>query len=349
MPTTPTLDGTALDAALGDAAGRGGFSGLVALDVPGQEPVTRTYGHAERGLEVPHTRSTRYALASGGKTFTALAVLRLVEQGLLRLDEPVRRVLGEDLPLVDDEVTALHLLTHTSGIGDYLDESAGWRADDYVLPVPVHTLAETEAFVPVVDGFPMQFAPGERFAYCNGGYIVLALVVQRVSGEPYHRVVEREVCDRAGLRATGFVRSDELPGDAARGYLYADGLRTNVLHLPVVGNGDGGIYSTAPDLHLFWRALLSGRIVGPPLLELLTTPRHDVPEEGMRYAAGLWLHASAPLLILEGCDAGVSFRSTHDPATGATLSVLGNTSEGAWPVVGALEDLLLAGSGATSG
>ena len=267
-------------------------------------------------------------------------MLRLVEEGRLRLDDPVRPVLGDDLPLVDDAVTVEHLLTHTSGIGDYLDESAGWESDDYVLPVPVHTLAETEAFVPIIDGYPQVFAPGERFTYCNGGYIVLALVVERVSGESYHSYVEREVCGRAGLGATGFLRSDELPGDAALGYLYDDGLRTNVLHLPVVGNGDGGIYSTADDLHRFWGALTRREIVGEDMLGVLTTPRVDVPDEGLRYAAGLWLHESAPLLVMEGADAGVSFRSTHDPVTGATLSVLGNTSDGAWPVIGELADLL---------
>lgn len=335
--TPPTID----PAALAAAADRGRFSGLVALDVPGQEPVTHAFGHAHRGLAVPHTRSTRYGLASGAKTFTALAVLRLVEEGRLRLEDPVRPVLGEDLPLVDDAVTVRHLLTHTSGIGDYLDESAGWESDDYVLSVPVHTLAETEAFVPVLDGHPQAFAPGERFAYCNGGYVVLALVVERVSGESFHAFVDREVCSRAGLAATGFLRSDELPGDAALGYLDDDGLRTNVLHLPVVGNGDGGIYSAADDLHRFWGALTGGQIVGEEMLGELTTPRHDVPDEGLRYAAGLWLHESADLLVMEGADAGVSFRSTHDPATGATLSVLGNTSDGAWPVVGELEDLLV--------
>ncbi|WP_083518642.1 serine hydrolase domain-containing protein [Serinicoccus chungangensis] len=338
MTTMPRLDDTALSA----AAAEDGFSGLVSLDVPGHEPVTRAFGYAERAFQVPHSRSTRYALASGGKTFTALAVLRLVEQGRLRLDEPVRGVLGEDLPLVDDAVTPLHLLSHTSGIGDYLDESAGWEIDDYVLPVPVHTLVDAEAFLSVLDGYPQAFAPGERFAYCNGGYVVLALVVERRSGQGYQQFVEEEVCGRAGLRSTGFLRSDELPADAARGYLDATGLRTNVLHLPVLGNGDGGIVSTAPDLHRFWGALLQGRIVGPPLLELLTTPRYDVPDEGLRHAAGLWLHATAPLLVMEGCDAGVSFRSTHDPGTGSTLSVLGNTSTGAWPVIGELADLLVA-------
>ena len=280
----------------------------------------------------------RKPIASGAKSFTALAVMRLVEDGVLRLDDPVRRFLGDDLPLIDDAVTVEHLLTHTSGIGDYLDEEADWDVDNYVLPVPVHLLGETEAFVPVLDGSPQAFAPGGRFAYCNGGYVVLALVAERASGRGYHALVEQEVCARAGLEATGFPRSDDLPADVALGYLDAEGNRSNVLHLPVRGSGDGGICTSAGDLHRFWRAFLGGRIVSPETVAEMIRPRHDVPAEGMRYGMGFWLHGTGSALVMEGYDPGVSFRSTHDPATATTVSVLGNSSEGAWPVIGYLAE-----------
>ena len=71
-------------------------------------------------------------------------------------------------------MTIEQLLGHTSGIGDYLDEEGEWEVDDYILTVPVHELATTEAFVRALDGFPQKFPPGERFSYCNGGYMVLA-------------------------------------------------------------------------------------------------------------------------------------------------------------------------------
>ena len=285
---------------------------------------------------MPNTTVTRFAIASGSKAFTALAVMRLVEDGAIALGDRVRPILGSDLPLIDGEVTVEHLLTHTSGIGDYLDEDGDWDAADYVLTVPVHTLAETEAFVPIIDGYPQVFSPGERFAYCNGGYIVLALIAERVSGLPFHDLVTREVCDRAALTETAFLRSDDLP--AALGYLLAEGNRANVLHLPVRGNGDGGIYTTAEDLHRFWRAFTAGRIVSPGSVAAMTLPRNDVPTEGLRYGMGFWLQRTGPTIILEGYDAGVSFRSTHDPQTQTTVTVMGNSSEGAWRVIAALAD-----------
>ncbi|WP_022890177.1 serine hydrolase domain-containing protein [Agromyces italicus] len=328
------IDAAALDAAVGERS----FTGVVTVDVGDRRRLERVEGDAHRALRVPNSAQTRFAIASGGKTFTALAVLRLIEEGALSLSTRVRGILGADLPLIDAEVTVEQLLTHTSGVGDYLDESAGWEAADYVLPVPVHLLADTEAFLPVVDGYPQSFPPGERYAYCNGGYIVLALIAERVSGVGFHDLVEAEVCSRAGLRRTSFLRSDELPADAALGYLFDEGDRTNVLHLPVRGNGDGGIYTTADDLHSFWRALRGGRIVREETVEEMIRPRFDLPDERLRSGMGVFLDATGRRLVMEGHDAGVSFRSVHDPRTETTVSVLGNSSDGAWPIIALLTE-----------
>lgn len=326
----------ALDAAIEAES----FTGVLTIDVGDTRTLERCEGFANRALRVRHMPSTRISAASGNKGFTALAIMRLVELGTLRLGDLVRPILGEDLPLVDDAVTIEHLLTHTSGIGDYLDEDGDGEIDDYVFTLPLHLLAETEAFVPALSGFPQKFPPGERFSYCNGGYVLLALVAERVSGRGFHELVHTEVCDRAGLAGSAFLRSDDLPGDAALGYLDEAGNRTNVLHLPVRGNGDGGMYLTADDLHRFWTALLDGRIVSPATLAEMIRPRVDVPSEHKRYGMGFWLGRRSSSLILEGYDAGASFRSTHLPETRTTVTVLGNSSEGAWPVVYALADAM---------
>ena len=135
--------------ALATAAEDGRLSGVVTIDAGEERLYEACHGYAHRGLAVPNRAGTRFALASGSKIMTALGVLRLVEEGAVGLTDPVRPILGGDLPLIDDAVTIEHLLGHTSGIGDYLDEEAEWEAADYVLPVPVHTLADTEAFVPL--------------------------------------------------------------------------------------------------------------------------------------------------------------------------------------------------------
>ena len=317
-------------------AERTGFSGVVAVDRAGEVEFARAYGLANRAWAVPNEVGTRFALASGAKGFTALTVLSLVADGSLDLATPARSVLGGDLPLIGDAVTVEHLLAHRSGIGDYVDEDAGHGIADYVLPVPVHRLASTEAYLAVLDGFPAKFPPGERFAYCNSGYVVLALIAERVSGVPFADLVRDRVSGPAGLTGTGFLRSDELPGGVALGYL-DEGPRTNVFHLPVLGSGDGGIYSTVADVSALWRALFAGRIVPPRWVAEAVRPRSDryvgaFDGRGRRYGLGFWLEDEGGVVYLGGYDAGVSFRSRHDPATATTWTVVSNTSNGAWPI-----------------
>jgi hypothetical protein len=137
---------------------------------------------------------------------------------------------------------------------------------------------------------------------------------------------------------TAFLRSDELPGRAAVGYLDADGPRTNILHLPVRGSGDGGMYSTAADVSALWLAFFAGRIVSRRWVAEMVGPRKDVPKEDRRYGLGFWLHASTEVVELEGYDAGVSFWSGHDPSSGTTHTVISNTTEGAWPLAKVLDE-----------
>jgi CubicO group peptidase (beta-lactamase class C family) len=272
---------------------------------------------------VPNTVDMRFGIASGTKTITALTVMSLVDEGILDLTTTARSLLGGDLPLIDDAVTIEHLLDHTSGIGDYFDEDVYDDATAYVLPVPVHVLDCTESYVQVLDGFPQRDPPGTRFAYNNSGYVVLALLAERAAATAFADLVAQRVCAPAGMTSTEFLRADELPPGAATGYLAADGLRTNALHLPVHGSGDGGIYSSAADIHALWRTFSPA----------LTVRRSDT------YGLGVWLEPSGAF-AMEGSDAGASFRSVHDPATGTTATVLSNTTDGAWPIARLLRDRL---------
>ncbi len=329
-----------LDDAIETVARDSGFTGVVRVDRAGTTEFAKAYGLADRAHEIANTIHTRFALASGAKGFTALTVMSLVEDGSIALDTTARSLLGDDLPLIDDAVTVEHLLAHRSGIGDYLDESVLDDKNDYVMPVPVQELATTEQYLAVLDGHDTVSAPGERFAYNNGGFVVLALIAERVSGVPFHELVRRRVCDPAGMTDTAFLRSDELPGDAALGYLTVDGPRTNIFHLPVLGSGDGGIYSTAGDLSAFWTALFAGRIVPSDRVAEMVRPRSDWPEESKRYGLGFHLHETTDVVWLEGSDAGVSFLSTHDPTRAITHTVISNRTDGAWPVVIRLDELL---------
>jgi CubicO group peptidase (beta-lactamase class C family) len=316
------------------------FAGVVRVDRGGDVVVERAYGLAHRGFGIANSVDTRFGIASGAKGLTALTVVSLIEDGTLDLATCARSLLGADLPLVGDDVTVDHLLAHRSGIGDYLDEDASGAITDYVLSVPVHALATTEDYLVVLGGRAQKFEPGETFSYCNGGYVLLALLAERAAGVPFYELVAERVCEPAAMDDTAFLRSDELPARSAVGYLAADGLRTNVLHLPVRGSGDGGVYSTVADVRALWQAFFSGGIVSERWVREMTRPRSDASEHGRRYGLGFWLHASTDTVILEGYDAGVSFRSLHDPGTDTTCTVISNWSDGAWPIARRLAEAL---------
>jgi CubicO group peptidase (beta-lactamase class C family) len=323
-----------------EAAARTGFSGVVRVDRAGENEVLRAYGLADRAHGIPNTVETLFATASGTKGLTALTVMALVERGTLRLDTTARSLLDADLPLIADDVTVEHLLAHRSGIGDYLDEGELDDRNAYVVPIPVHELTTTEQYVRILDGRATVSPAGERFAYNNGGYVVLALLAERASGVAFHELVRTLVCEPAGMVDTAFLRSDELPGRAALGYLSADGLRTNVLHLPVLGSGDGGLYSTATDFIAFWDALFAGRIVAPERVAEMVRPHSDWPEESKRYGLGFHLDATGDGVWLEGSDAGVSFDSLHQPSSSITYTVISNRTAGVWPLVRWLDERL---------
>jgi CubicO group peptidase (beta-lactamase class C family) len=317
------------------------FAGVVRVDLGDEIQLERAYGLADRRHGIPNSSATQFAIASGSKGLTALVIASLIEDGVLEFATKARFLLGADLPLIPDDVTVEHLMSHRSGIGDYLDEDAGYNVTDYVLTKPVHQLATTEQYVAVLDGHEPRFPAGVRFAYCNGGFVVLALIAERATGVAFHQLVRERVCVPAGMHDSAFLRSDELPGGTAVGYLYGgDALRTNVFHLPVRGSGDGGMYSTTADVVALWRALFAGRIVSAAMVSGLVRPRSLVPGSSLRYGLGFWLAKSGAGVILEGSDAGVSFRTVHDPTIGLTHTVISNISNGAWPIARLLVDRL---------
>jgi CubicO group peptidase (beta-lactamase class C family) len=327
---------------IGSVADQHGFTGVVSVDRGGTTEFVRAYGFADRAGQIPNTAATRFGIASGTKGLTALTVVSLINDGVLDMSTTARSVLGTDLPLIGNDVTIEHLLAHRSGIGDYLDEEAGYDVTDYLLPVSPHELATTEQYLAVLAGHPGKFPSGERFCYCNSGYVVLALIAERVSGVRFHQLVADRVCGPAGMVDTEFLRSDELPGGTALGYLPIAGKsRTNVFHVAVRGSGDGGIYSTAADISAFWRSLFAGRIVPAQWVAEMVRPRSDVPAESKRYGLGFWLAQHGDAVILIGFDAGVSFWSVHDPRSAITCTVISNSSDGAWPLARCLNDLLL--------
>jgi CubicO group peptidase (beta-lactamase class C family) len=294
------------------------FSGSVCLDVDGSTVVSLVRGEADRRCAMPITSTTRIGIASGAKGFTA--------RRRPALDRRRRRV--------------EHLLAHRSGIGDYFDEDDLDDIDDYVMSLPVHRYLTTDVFLPSLDGTGRSRRPASAPPTTTAATWCWPCWS---NARPARRCTTSStnwcVAPPASHTHTAFLRSDELPSDAATGYL-GDGLRTNVLHLPIRGSGDGGIFTTADDVPALCEALAEGRVVGRRTFAAMTTPRSTTADGRQRYGLGFWLHGTNDAVMLEGHDAGASFRSIHQRSRGITASVLSNTSGGAWPVARRLAELL---------
>jgi CubicO group peptidase (beta-lactamase class C family) len=313
----------ALDRAIDEHA----FSGVVRVAARGDIVYERAVGFARRATKEPNEFATQFALASGTKTFTAVTVMSLIADGVLAPSTTARSVLGSTLPLVPDDVTVEQLLAHRSGIGDYVDEEGDDDRETWPLSVPATALRATSDYVAVLDGHPPKFPAGERFAYCNSGYVVLALLIEAATNASFYDQVDARVFTPAGMTASGFFTFDALPDGAALGYLDENhGSITNENNIPWRGSGDGGAFSTLDDIEAFWEFALSLEYM-PEMLRARSE----------RYGLGFWLRPDgAP--EMEGCDAGVSFRSMCDEERGIRATVMSNSTLGAWPIARVFEE-----------
>jgi len=322
-----------LAAVLDEHAGADRFSGVVRVERGGEVLLSRAFGFADRSARVPNTPDTRFGTASGSKTFTAAAVARLVDEGRLSFDARLADCLPLRFPRFDPGVTLHHLLTHTSGIPDYFDESvmtdyaALWRDR------PASSMRTPADFLPMFRDLPQVFPPGERFAYNNAGFVVLGLVVEHASGMPFARFVETGVFAPCGISDSGYFALDRLPERTALGYAIDEvsgTWRANVGMLPVVGGPDGGAFTTAADMSRFWVALLDERLLSPHSTRRMLAPHAPAPEEGVDswYGYGLWLTKYGPdvaSIYAMGADPGVRFRSSVHPGRALRVTILGNS------------------------
>jgi CubicO group peptidase (beta-lactamase class C family) len=239
------------------------FSGVVVLARGGSPVFSRAYGFADREARRPNTVETVFNVGSINKIFTSTAIRQLADAGRLELDSTLAKY-WPDYPNADvaRRVTIRQLLEHRSGIGgDIFAAPAGGRRSD------VRRLAD---YLPLFASEPLRFEPGTQRQYSNAGYVVLGLLIERLTGESYYDYVREHVYRPAGMTHTAHFPVDSLPADAAIGYTRrgpdgdSDALQRNSALLPGRGSSAGGGYSTAADLLAFVQALRDRKITGGP-------------------------------------------------------------------------------------
>lgn len=306
---------------------RQAFSGVVLVAQNGRVTFEKAYGLADITTRRHNDLQTRFNLASLGKPFTAVAVARLVEQHKLRFADKIGAYVPE-LPPRLRRITVAQLLDHTSGLGDFFGNTL------YEALRP--TLTSLGRYLPLIGNAPLSRAG--RFTYSNSGYLLLGLVIQRVSHQSYYAFLRRQVFDRAGMTRSGCFRAAHLPSDTAIGYT---GTTPNTPTLPPLGTSAGGCYSTVGDLLKFANAFQSHRLLDAQLTRTLTTPKVTL-NSMQRYGYGFGLRygrpGEPPTIWHNGGSPGVGAELDIDPKLATTVIVLANRD---YPTIRPAVDLVL--------
>lgn len=305
------------------------FSGVVLVAKDGKPIFVRAYSMANKVANIPNRVDTRFNLGSMNKMFTAVAIARLVERGKLSFSDTV----GKHLPnypnkAVAEKVTIHHLLTHTSGLGDYLNEKfyahlERWKTVDSLLPLFVDD--------------PLTFEPGKGWEYSNAGFALLGLVVERVSGQSYFDYVRKNIFTPAGMTNTDFYERDKNVPHRAVGYMRVNAKgepdpeaarRENTSTRPAKGSPAGGAYSTVPDMLKFHLALRNHKLLSREYTDIVTTGKVKVPAGQPMNEYGYGFTISTPdgkrIVGHGGAAAGVAAKFDMYPELGYAVVILTN-------------------------
>ncbi|MEO6326660.1 MAG: serine hydrolase domain-containing protein [Thermoanaerobaculia bacterium] len=231
------------------------FSGVVLMARKGKVFFEKAYGMANEDFDVPNRLDTKFNIGSINKVFTQILVAQLAQEKKLDLDDPIAKILTELRIPSAGTITVRHLVTMSSGLGDIFGEKYQATSKE--------NLRKLSDFVPLFADQPLLFAPGARKEYSNAGYVVLGLIVEKLTGLDYAEAVSQHVCRIAGMTDTGVYEQDAVTKNRATGYTrrVGPGRRSNIYTLPARASSAGGGYSTAHDLLRLDAALRADKLV----------------------------------------------------------------------------------------
>jgi CubicO group peptidase (beta-lactamase class C family) len=311
------------------------FSGTVLLAKDDEVLVSHACGEASKRFHVPNNIDTRFNIGSMNKMFTATAIAQLVERGELSYDETVEKYIDETwLPAeITSKITIHHLLSHTSGLGNYFS--------DKFFNESRRLYRDVDDFKPLVQGEEPAFEPGERFRYSNTGMLLLGVVIESATGGSYFDHIREHIYEAAGMEGSGSYEMDYPVENVAIGYDPQPGSEpawmNNLFLHSIKGGPAGGGFSTVGDLHRFARALLTGRLVSQRSLDVMWTAKSD---ESYGYGFGTQMGPKGKVVGHSGGFTGINGDFKIFVDAGYVVAVLSNYSNGASPLAGRIGDFI---------
>jgi len=321
-----------------------GFSGVIQVYRKGGLLHESAHGYSNRSDQLKNTLSTRFGIASGCKIFTAVGIGILVDEGKISFQTRLEDCLDVDFPHFAEGITIHHLLTHTSGIPDYFDESVMEDFAELWLERPMYLMQNLKDFLPMFQNREMLYQPGERFHYNNAAFIVLGLIIEQVSGMSFTDFIETNVFSKAEMNDSGYFSLDQLPRDTAIGYIDDEEngtWKSNIYSIPIKGGADGGAFITASDMMKFWDALFGNKLLSKETTDKLLTPYAESDEDEY-YGYGIWIDMQNGKITKQhemGYDPGVSLHADVY-ADGHRVVITSNKSSGAYAIMLAIEEVI---------
>lgn len=323
------------------------FSGVVSLWQNNEVIFEKAYGYANRSSLVENTPDTRFGIASGCKIFTAVSICQLIENGKITFETKLKDCLNIRFPTFDENITIRHLLLHSSGIPDYFDEETMTDYSQLWNSIPMYLVRQPKDFLPMFMNKNQEFYPGKRFKYNNAGYIVLGLIIEQHSGLCFKEYVESNIFEKCGMFDSGYFSLDSLPERTAYGYMEGnkkDTWKANIYSIPIIGGPDGGAFTTAKDMQLFWECLFSDKLTSRAMTHIILSFQIATGEPDESYGYGVWINKKDNAVFkysVMGGDPGISFRSSVYPTQNMILTVFGNKGFGGYAITKAFEEMLL--------
>jgi len=276
----------------------------ILIDQGGEIVYERHIGFADIANRVPANRDTVYKIGSITKSYTALAILQLVEKGQIDLDAKVSQYLTE-LEGPGTEATVAELLTHSSGIPNYTSLPEGQKILSWVV-------TNRDDIVELFEDKPLDFEPGTNFSYSNSGYYLLGLIIEAVSGKDYFDHLKEQVFEPLGLAATYAGSYEEIEPYQARGYTVSSEGFANAAPTPQLTSYSAGtLDASAADLVKYCRAVFKSEVTSEKLRELITRTGTFPGGEQQRYALGALMISDFYGHRKWGHSGGISGFSTH--------------------------------------
>lgn len=311
------------------------YSGCILITKDNQSLFEHACGYAELADKRPNTIHTRFATASAGKVFVAVGILQLIETKRLSFNSKIGELLDFDLKAIDPAITVEQLLTHTSGIPDYFDESVLEDYSDLWRDYPNYKIRSSADLIPLFIDKPMMYPRGKKFQYNNTGYVVLGLIIEAVTGLPFDDYLREAVFTPCGMADTGYFELDRLPERCANSYITDDkrgGYYTNIYSVDVKGTGAGGAFTTVWDIQRFWNGLCGGELISDSMTRDMLSRQASGKNEN--YGYGIWLDRQPSgrfIPFFQGDDPGVAFISGRSE-DGTVITAVSNFGQNVWQI-----------------